>query len=224
MSLLKKTGPVARGKDPGLVRRRMSGSFALPSPSAINLASHPFRRERAQNAMLAAISAALVCSLAVLVILILSARGRAAHIRHEIEAERTQLIDLQRQQARFSRVLGRPENADVFSTSVFLNELIARRSVSWTKVFEDLQTVLPANVRLQVVRLPQIPAQEAGGENHVQLDMVVGTERPEAVIEMLKRLQHSSLFGAASVINQQPPTQNDPLYKYRVMVSYAQKL
>jgi len=25
-------------------------------------------------------------------------------------------------------------------------------------------------------------------------------------------------------VNQSPPTQNDPLYKYRVTVSYAQKL
>ena len=201
----------------------MTGSFELPSPSAINLASQPFRRERAQNAVLAAISAALVCSLILLVFLIFNARRGAAHIRRQIEMERIQLANLERQQTRFSSVLRRPENADVFSTSVFLNELIARRSVSWTKVFEDLQTVLPNNVRLQVVRLPQIPAQEVGGENHVQLDMVIGTDRPDAVIDMLKRLERSSLFGAASVINQQPPTQNDPLYKYRVMVSYAQK-
>jgi hypothetical protein len=199
-------------------------SVVLPSPSAINLASQPFRRERAQNAMFAAISAALLCSLIVLAVLILNERGRAANIRREIAAEQTQLLDLQRQQAKYSSVLGRPDNADVFSTSVFLNELIARRSVSWTKVFEDLQTVMPGNVKLEVVRLPQIPAQETGGKNHVQLDMVVGTERPDAFIEMFKRLEHSSLFGAATVINQQPPTQNDPFYKYRVMVSYAQKI
>jgi hypothetical protein len=53
---------------------------------------------------------------------------------------------------------------------------------------------------------------------------VVGTDRPDAVIQLLKRLQESSLFGAASVVNQQPPTQNDPLYRYRVTVAYAQKL
>jgi len=40
----------------------------------------------------------------------------------------------------------------------------------------------------------------------------------------LKRLEASSLFGAASVVSQQPPTQNDPLYKYRVTVNYAQQL
>jgi type IV pilus assembly protein PilN len=58
----------------------------------------------------------------------------------------------------------------------------------------------------------------------VQLDMQVGTTQPEAVITLLKRLQQSSLFGAAAMMNQSPPTQNDPLYKYRVTVEYAQKL
>jgi type IV pilus assembly protein PilN len=56
------------------------------------------------------------------------------------------------------------------------------------------------------------------------LDMVVGTSQPETFIELLKRLQQSALFGDAQVLGQQPPTQNDPLFKFRVTVAYAQKL
>ena len=194
------------------------------SPSALNLASQPFRRERAQNALYAVVCGVLAFSLIVLAGLVLHSRARAADIRREIDREQVELERLQRQQAQFSAVLAKPENADVFSTSVFINELIARRSVSWTRVFQDLETVLPSNVRLEVIRLPQMPAAEAGGANHVRLDMVVGTDRPDAVIELLKRLEKSNLFGAASVVNQHPPTQNDPLYKYQVTVSYAQKL
>jgi type IV pilus assembly protein PilN len=197
----------------------------MNSPAtSLNLASQPFRRERAQNAAYALIAAVLACTLVVLVILILHARARAADLRKVIEAETRELHKQQREEARFSGVLGRPENADVFSTSVFLNELIARRGVSWTRVFKDLQTVMPYNVRLMGIRLPQIPTEDASGTNHLQLDMVVGTDRPEAVIDLLKRLQQSTLFGAAAVVTQQPPTQNDPLYKYRVTVGYAQKL
>lgn len=190
----------------------------------MNLASNPFRRERAQNAVYAAACAALVVSLLTLSGLILHARSEAAGIRRTIAAERIQLREVQQQQAQFSNILGKPQNADVFSVSVFLNELIARRSVSWTKVFADLQTVMPPNMRLEVIRLPQVAAQDVAGVNHVQLDMVVGTDRPEAVIQLLKKLESSTLFGAASVVNQTPPTQNDPLYKYRVTVAYAQRL
>jgi type IV pilus assembly protein PilN len=154
----------------------------------------------------------------------LQGRANAARVRQKIAAQRAELQRLQQKQAQFSSVLNRPENADVFAMSVFVNELIARRSVSWTRVFEDLETVLPGNVRLEAVRLPQVPAEEAGGINHVQLDMVMGAERPDAVIDVLKRLERSPLFGSVTVVNQTPPTQQDPLYKYRVRVSYAQKL
>ena len=190
----------------------------------INLASQPFRRERAENAALAAICGALVCSLLVLSSLILHQRAQAADVRKDIETQNQMLRQIQRQQTQFSSVLRRPENEDVFSRTVFVNELIARRGVSWTRVFHDLAAVLPGDMRLLAIRLPQVPQEDASGTNRVQLDMLVGSEKPEAVIAFLKTLQGSPLFGAASVASQMPPTQNDPLYKYRVTVSYAQKL
>ncbi len=193
-------------------------------PTTINLASEPFRRERAQNAALAMICAGLTCSLLVLIVMMLHARAQAADLRRGIEADRAELQRLHSQESRFSTFVSKPANADVFATSVLLNDLIARRGVSWTRVFKDLATVMPASVRLVGVRLPQVAAEQGTGINRVQLDMMVGTDRPEAVIELLRRLQQSSLFGPAQVMTQTPPTQNDPLYKYRVTVNYAQKL
>ena len=192
--------------------------------NSINLASQPFRRERAENAAYAAGCAALVCSLLVLVSLIIHGRSQARVLRREINAENRELRQLQKQEVQFSSVLSKPDNADVFARSVFLNELIARRAVSWTRVFQDLQSVMPSNVRLMGIRLPQVAAEQASEVNHIQLEMTVGTDRPEAVIELLRHLQQSPLFGSAQLMTQNPPTQNDPLYKYRVSVSYAQKL
>jgi hypothetical protein len=193
-------------------------------PIAINIASQPLRRTRAQNAALALICAGLTFSLLVLITLILHARVQAAGLRRVINSEIAELQRLQREQTQFSAVLAKPENAGVFSTSVFLNEVIARRAVSWTRVFKDLETVMPADMRLMGIRLPQVAAEDSSGANRVQLDMLVGTLRPEAVIDLLKHLQTSSLFGPAEVMVQQPPTQNDALFKYRVTVAYAQKL
>ena len=198
----------------------MNGSLL----GAINLASRPFRRERAQNAVLAGACAALLCSLLMLVSFVLHERKQAAGLRQTISVERAELQRFQGQGAQFSTVLAKPENADVFARSVFLNELIARRAVSWTVVFRDLEKTLPPNMRLIGVRLPQVAGADANGTDRVQLDMVLGTDRPEVLIELLKKLAGSDLFGSAQVLGQQPPTQNDPLYKYRVTVTYAQKL
>ncbi len=193
-------------------------------PSSINLASEPFRRERARNASLGLVCVALACSLLILIILFLHSRKQAEGLRRVIANKNVQLQRFQREEGQFSSVLGKPGNADVFSKSVFLNELIARRAVSWTQVFDDLGTVMPSNMRLIGIRLPQVGAERGAGVNRVELEMTVGSDRPDAIIDLLKRLRESALFGAAEMRAQHPPTQNDPLYKYQVTVAYAQKL
>jgi type IV pilus assembly protein PilN len=194
------------------------------SLAAVNLASQPFRRERAQNVALGLVCVLLTCSFLVGLSLIFSARQHAQDIRREINSEEAELQKLRRDEGGFSAFLAKPDNADVFSRNVFLNELIARRAVSWTVVFRDLEKTLPANMRLEGLRLPQVSGQDSTGTNRVMLDMIVGTTQPETFIELLKRLQQSPLFGDAQVLGQQPPTQNDPLFKFRVTVAYAQKL
>lgn len=193
------------------------------TPSDINLASQPFRRERAQNAALATAAGVLVLSLCTLSMLILHSRAEAADMRRIIQGERTQLANLQRSQSSYYSVLSKPGNADVFSQSVLLNDLIARRAVSWTHVFRDLGTVLPNNMQLLSIRLPQVAAENGSGLNRMQLDMWVGTQQPAVVIGFLKKLETSSLFGDASVMTQVPPSQNNPLYRYRLTVPYVQK-
>ena len=44
------------------------------------------------------------------------------------------------------------------------------------------------------------------------------------VLPFLKRLEESPLFGPTNTSRKSPPTQNEALWRYRVMVSYAQKL
>jgi hypothetical protein len=79
--------------------------------------------------------------------------------------------------------------------------------------------VIPHNVRLIYVRLPQIDS-----NNQVMLDMVVGAQSPEPVVEFLRKLEGSPMFGPNTVSTFLPPGQNEPLWRYRVSVSYAQKL
>ena len=148
----------------------------------INLASDPFRRERANNAIFALLCVGLLCSLAVLLGLIYRARSEASDLRQQIAREEQTLDALRHQQGLYAAVVSKPENADTFATSVFINQIITRRGVSWTRVFQDLATVMPKDVRLLAIRLPQIDSDDESGAGRVELDMVVGTTRPEAVI------------------------------------------
>jgi hypothetical protein len=52
---------------------------------------------------------------------------------------------------------------------------------------------------------------------------VVGAQGPVPVIGFLKKLQASPRFGPATLHNSVPPSDNQPLYRSRVSVNYAQQ-
>ena len=93
-----------------------------------------------------------------------------------------------------------------------------RQGISWTRIFADLEKVVPYNVRIMAIR-PSI-----SGQNQVSLDMTVGTDTPVAVIDLLKNLETSPSFGAVYSHSLLPPTQTDKLYRCSVSVNYVQKL
>jgi hypothetical protein len=96
---------------------------------------------------------------------------------------------------------------------------VERKSVSWTRIFADLERVKPYNVRVIQVRLPKINSRQ-----EVSLDMTVGAMDPFPVDDFMGRLAESPLFGPAALHNFDPPSQTQPLYEYRLSVDYAQKL
>jgi Tfp pilus assembly protein PilN len=185
----------------------------------INLASEPFRKDRPLVAASGALAVVLVFLLAGLGYLILSERTRMAETRREIARLSEQADKMSREEAQMDGILRQPDNAEVLERSLLLNALVDRKSISWTRIFADLESVMPYSVRLIQVRLPQINTR-----NQVSLDMTVGATDPGPVIQFMKRLEASPLFGPATLHSSLPPSQNEPLYRFRISVDYAQKL
>jgi type IV pilus assembly protein PilN len=190
----------------------------MPVEIPINLASAPFRRNRALIVASVAASVALTGLLAVLISMAISGNREQDQTTRNIDRVRKQLDTMAREQSKLEATLRRPENAEVLDRSIFLNKLLYRKGISWTKIFADLEKVMPYNVRLISVH----PRENA--QNEVSLDMVVGAESYQPVIELLTRMENSPLFGETAVHATVPPSQNDPLFKYRVSVNYSQKL
>jgi Tfp pilus assembly protein PilN len=183
----------------------------------INLASQPFRRDRAMLAASIAVTVLLTITLGVLISLALADRSQMADTRGEIARLNARLASLGREQAQLDAVLRKPENAEVLERSVFLNELLVRKSISWTRIFADLEKVLPHDVRIIQIH-PTVDAR-----NRITLDMQVGAESPEPVIQMMRRMAEAP-FSNPQPKQQQAPSQAEPLWRYRLSVDYAQKL
>src|SRR5271155_3776380 len=164
----------------------------MPIHVPINLASEPFRRDRSILVASAVLGVALVALLGFQISTIVHERHQAADIRVTLDRLTAQLRTIASQQAKLNGTLRRPENAEVLERSLFLNTLIDRKAISWSKIFSDLEKVMPYNVRLVSVRLPEVDLQ-----NEVLLDMVVGAEDVQPVLQLLRKLEGSPQFGPA---------------------------
>ena len=184
----------------------------------VNLSSQPFQQNRAILAASTAVAVLLTMVLALMIYLAIDDRNQMRETREALAKTEQQLSTVGAEQAKLEAAVRKPENAEVFERSILLNTLLSRKGISWTRIFSDLEDVLPHNVRLISVR-PQVSAR-----NEIMLDMVIGAQSPEPVIDTLKRLENSKLFSSASLSSSLPPSQTDPLFRYRVSVNYAQKL
>jgi len=160
--------------------------------------------------------------LAVLLIFLISLNslesGQAATTRKENARLESQIQALSVQQSRQDAILRKPENAAVLERTLFLNALLYRKGISWTRIFADLEKVVPYNVRIMSIR-PSVV-----GPNQISLDMTIGSEAPGPVVDLLRNLEESPLFGAVYSHSLLPPTQTEKLYRCRVSVNYAQNL
>jgi hypothetical protein len=185
----------------------------------INLASEPFRRDRPMLVG-SAVCAVLLAGLLVLqIFLIRGSREEARDARMGVTQLSQQLAAVSAEQAKMAQTLKQPGNAQVFQRSLLLNALVERKSISWTRIFADLERIKPYDVRVIQIRLPKIHSRQ-----EVSLDMTVGMEDWIPSQDFFDGLAGSSLFGPVVLQNMEPPSQNQKLYEYHFTVNYGQKL
>ena len=80
--------------------------------------------------------------------------------------------------------------------SQFLNGLIRRKAFSWTRVFEDLEQVMPSNLHVTSLR------PEFNEQNSMQLDMRVVGDTRAAALELVHRMETSKHFQGAQLISE----------------------
>ena len=121
-------------------------------PSDLNLSTRPFPAYRLINVALLVVFAAL------LVITVWQAYGfvrfssLARDIRTDERNVRAEAESLQKQVAALESTLDRPEAAAKLNEIGFINGLIARKDLSWTRLFGNLEDMVPDSVHLVSLR------------------------------------------------------------------------
>ena len=153
----------------------------------LNLSTRPLDNKRP---FLAAAGALLVVGLLIFLLL-----GHAAYtswrssrdLRAEISRWQGDIHANRAKQAELEAFFQTSQAKQVLDRASFLNSLIGQRSFPWTKVFMDLEQILPPGVRVVSIS----PKLENG---RAQVELMVGAESDESKIKFLQNLERSKVF------------------------------
>ena len=162
----------------------------------INLATQPY--EDARQFWLRWGTALVATSIVTLALLAFTVMGWfAARRDHATIAQyRAEIAQRDRTRQQAEEFLNRPENRSTRDQSQFLNELIERKSLSWTLVLEDLEKVMPTRVHLVSIH------PELDEDNQLKLKMVVGGDSRDRALELARRMEDSRRFTQTYIENE----------------------
>jgi len=120
--------------------------------------------------------------------------------RSEYEARRKEL----------ERYFNQKSVTEIKARADFINGIIAVRSFNWTKMFMDLERLLPGGVRIISIE----PKQDSG---HVELTLTFGAAGDDVKLQFIHGLETSKLFSEVKIISDVEPATVGPNNDQRVV-------
>ena len=168
----------------------------------INLATRPYEDSRQFWIYWGTGLALLGIATALLLFMTVTGFMRARGDRTQIAKLEQQIAAYNREKAQAEAVLNQPQNRELRDQSRFLNELFERKAFSWTRVFEDLEQVMPAHLRVVSIR-PNV-----SGDNNVTLKLVVGGESQVQAIDLVRKMENSPHFKQPRITHEEAINDN----------------
>jgi hypothetical protein len=108
-------------------------------------------------------------------------------LRIDIDKWEGQVRSLQQQQTDLANYFQEPGSKEILDRAAFLNSQIDARSFPWSKIFMDLEPVLPAGVRV-------ISISPKMNNGHVEVDLTIGAGTDEQKLKFIESLEKSHAF------------------------------
>ena len=153
----------------------------------INLATQPYEDSRKFWLRWGpALALAGVVTLGLMIAALLAWRD-ARKDQNQIASFEKQIAACEQERSRTQEVLDRPENRSTRDQSQFINDLIRRKSFSWTQVFADLERIMPPQIHVTSIH-PELK------DNQLKLKLSVASQTRERAIELVRKMEQSPRF------------------------------
>lgn len=154
----------------------------------INLASQRYQDARQFWKYWGTGLALLALTTGLLVYLAVTGFIRAGHDREQMAKLKTEIGKYDQEQSQAEGELNRPQNRTMREQSRFLNDLFQRKAFSWTRVFEDLERVMPAHLHVLSIH------PDVSGDNNAEIKLAVGGDSREQALDLVKKMENSKRF------------------------------
>jgi len=154
----------------------------------INLASQPYQDSRRFWTYWGTGLALLGLATALLVFLAVTGFIRAGYDREQMAKLESEIKAYDQEKYQSEAVLNEPQNRTMREQSRFLNDLFQRKAFSWTRVFEDLERVMPAHLHVVSIH-PDVSA-----DNNAQIKLLVGGDSREQALDLVRKMEGSKRF------------------------------
>jgi hypothetical protein len=192
-----------------------------PVNNSLNLASRPFSNRIVPWALTVIILFVSFIGLLIVVQLTTTSRREAALVQGQITQlkQREQVLMDAANQVRQSFT---PEQQQAIPAA---HALIDRKSFSWSRLLTDLETSLPASVKVSRIAVREVSRQ--ADQTVAQLDLAVFAKNPSAIDEMIRAMHQEGVF-FAEIRNQnlqkgrgETGTEYELAVTYRARSSYS---
>lgn len=165
----------------------------------LNLSSKPFRNRTLPWLIIGIVT---VASLFVLVYIISESRSlqaRAAAVSSGLESMHKKELELLAKKEEINRALA-PDQRQLLDAT---HTLIDRKQFMWSRLFADLEAVLPSNVRVMRISVKDVYLR--GGQTTALLELVLMSKASnDAVTDMIQEMEQGGVFQAEVTSQNQP--------------------
>lgn len=154
----------------------------------INLASQQYEDSRRFWTYWGTGLALLILLTALLVFMAATGFERAGRDRQQIAKLESEIAAYDQERSQAEALLNQPQNRVLREQSQFFNALFEQKSFSWTRVFEDLERVMPAHLHVVSIR------PDLAEDNNLKIKLVVGGDSREQALDLVRKMEDSNHF------------------------------
>lgn len=143
------------------------------------------------------------------------ANARAAQVQREIVSLKQQDQEIQKQAEQVKQAMT-PEQLESLKSA---HELVNRKRFSWSRLFADLEAVLPGGVRVSSIAVRRVRTQ--GGRTVADLEVTVVAKSYNTVTDMIATMDQQGIFIAELTTQNLQKGKGEGGSEYELRVQYS---